>query len=151
MGPIALRWHPGRPLVAVFGVLLAAPFALLLLAVTPPLVVLAVGVVALAVATAIANTLWHTTLQQQVPAESISRVSSYDWMVSLLIFPVGSALAGPLADGVGPGVALLAFALLAGLPLASVLAVPSVRAIHRRDPSSADAPESLGESRRVAA
>jgi MFS family permease len=150
-GTVALRWRPGQPLVATFGVLLAAPFALLLLAVTPPLVVLAVGMVAFAVATALANTLWHTTLQQQVPAESISRVSSYDWMVSLLIFPVGSALAGPLADAVGAGVALLVFALLAGLPLAAVLAVPSVRAIRRRDQTSPASTELGVESRRAAA
>ena len=132
-GALALRWRPQRPLVAVFGVLLAAPSALLLLAATPPLMVLAIGMVGFAVATALANTLWHTTLQQQIPSESISRVSSYDWMVSLLIFPVGSVLAGPLADTFSAGEALLVFALLAGLPLAVVLTVPGVRAIHRSE------------------
>jgi len=132
-GAIALRWRPTRPLLATFGVLLAAPVALLLLASAPPLAVLAGGMVVLATATAIANTLWHTTLQQQVPAESISRVSSYDWMVSLLIFPVGSALAGPFADAASVGSALLLFAIVAGAPVALVLLAPSVRAVRRRD------------------
>jgi predicted MFS family arabinose efflux permease len=141
-GALALRWRPGRPLVATFGVLLVAPAGLLLLSVVPPLAVLAAGMVGFAAATALANTIWHTTLQQQVPAASISRVSSYDWMVSLLIFPLGAAVAGPLADAVGPRTTLLAFAALAGIPLALVLGVPSVRAIRRRDapPEAAAAP-----------
>jgi MFS family permease len=132
-GAIALRWRPSRPLLATFGVLLAAPVALILLALTPPLAALAIGMVVLAAATSIANTLWHTTIQQQVPADSISRVSSYDWMVSLLIFPVGSALAGPFADAASVGSALVLFAALAGVPVALVLLAPSVRAVRRRD------------------
>jgi MFS family permease len=132
-GAIALRWRPSRPLLATFAVLLAAPVALLLLAVTPPLAALAIGMVVLAAATSIANTLWHTTIQQQVPADSISRVSSYDWMVSLLIFPVGSALAGPFADAASVGSALVLFAALAGVPVALVLLAPSVREVRRRD------------------
>jgi MFS family permease len=88
-------------------------------------------------AIAVCNTLWHTTLQQQVPEQSISRVSSYDWMVSLLIFPVGAAVAGPLADAFGPQVALFVFAALAGVPVALVLGMPSVRAVRRRDAAPA--------------
>jgi len=95
-GVLALRWHPDRPLIAVFTVLLAAPGALVLLGTTPPFAILAAGVVVFAIGTALTNTLWHTTVQQQVPPASLSRVSSYDWMVSLLIFPIGSALAGPM-------------------------------------------------------
>jgi MFS family permease len=144
-GALALRWRPARPLLATFGVLLVAPLALLLLAASPPLGVLGPGVVIFATATALANTLWHTTLQQQVPQESLSRVSSYDWMVSLLIFPLGSALAGPMADGLGATTTLVAFALLAGLPMLLVLLVPGVRAIRRTDATAlqaASAPES---------
>jgi MFS family permease len=146
-GAIALRWKPDRPLVATFTTLLLAPAALLLLAQTPPLAVLGVGIVLLAVAIAICNTLWHTTLQQQVPEESISRVSSYDWMVSLLIFPAGAALAGPLADAFGTDVALFVFAALAGVPLALVLGMSSVRDVRRLDAAPRkDAPAGEGEA-----
>jgi hypothetical protein len=72
-----------------------------------------------------------------VPAESLSRVSSYDWMVSLLIFPAGSALAGPMADAFGSRSALLAFAALAGFPVLLVLLVPAVRAVRRRETTGA--------------
>lgn len=132
-GALALRWQPARPLIASFAVLLAAPAALVLLGATPPLVVLTAGVVVLATGTALTNTLWHTTVQQQVPAESLSRVSSYDWMVSLLIFPLGSALAGPMADAFGVRFTLLLFAALSGVPVALALLSPSVRDVRRRD------------------
>jgi predicted MFS family arabinose efflux permease len=150
-GAVALRWKPDRPLVATFTTLLLAPAALLLLAQTPPLAVLGIGVVLLAIAIAICNTLWHTTLQQQVPEESISRVSSYDWMVSLLIFPAGAALAGPLADAFGVQIALFAFAALAGVPLALVLGMASVRNVRRLDatppkPVEATEPEAAPEA-----
>jgi len=142
-GAAALRWRPERPLVATFGVLVLGPLSLLLLSTVPPLAVLFLGIVGFATATGVANTLWHTTLQQQVPEKSISRVSSYDWMISLLIFPIGSALAGPLADLWTPGPALVIFAALSGIPLLLVLAVPSVRAIRRRE--SASRPERVPE------
>lgn len=130
-GTLSLRWRPRRPLVATFGFLLVAPAMLLVLSFTPPLAALAVGMVAFSASTAFVNTVWHTTVQEQVPAEALSRVSSYDWMVSLLIFPAGSALAGPLADVLGARTALLAFAGLAGIPVLLVLLVPAVRAVRR--------------------
>ena len=134
--------------MATFATLLLAPAALLLLAQTPPLAVLGIGVVLLAVAIAICNTLWHTTLQQQVPEESISRVSSYDWMVSLLIFPAGAALAGPLADAFGVELALFAFAALAAIPQALVLGMSSVRAVRRLD-AAPPKPAAAGEAEAV--
>ena len=132
-GVLGLRWRPSQPLVATFAVMLAGPMGLLILSVAPPLPILAIGVASIATSATIANTLWHTTLQQQVPAHSISRVSSYDWMVSLLIFPAGAALAGPLADRLGPDLALYLFAALAGVPVLLVLGMRSVRAVRRMD------------------
>jgi MFS family permease len=143
-GVLGLRWRPAHPLVATFAVLLAGPAGLLILSVAPPLPILAVGVASIAIATTIANTLWHTTLQQQVPPESISRVSSYDWMVSLLIFPAGAALAGPLADGLGADTALYLFAALSAIPVILVLGMRSVRAVRRTDEADAGVAGSEG-------
>jgi predicted MFS family arabinose efflux permease len=135
-GAISLRWRPARPLVAGFGMLLLAPAMLLLLSTTPPLAALAVGMVAFSSSIAFVNTVWHTTVQEQVPPESLSRVSSYDWMVSLLIFPAGSALAGPISEALGTRAALLAFAAIAGIPVLLVLLVPAVREVRRREGAS---------------
>lgn len=134
-GAIGLRWKPDRPLVAAFSVLLAAPLTLLAVSFAPPLLIFAAVLAVMAVAISLTNTFWHTTLQQQVPPQSISRVSSYDWMVSLLIFPVGASIAGPLADAVGPELTLYVFAALAGLPVAAVLGLRSVRDVRRGDHS----------------
>jgi len=159
-GAIALRWKPSRPLVACFAVLLAAPLTLLAISFAPPLPVFAVALAAMAVAISLTNTFWHTTLQQQVPPQSISRVSSYDWMVSLLIFPLGASVAGPLADAFGPELTLYAFAALAGIPVAAVLGLGSVRAVRRRDgapdepmalPLPAELPEPVGSAAREVA
>ena len=43
------------------------------------------------------GTIWSTALQRKVPRDSLSRVSSFDAMGSLLFRPVGLAIAGPLS------------------------------------------------------
>jgi MFS family permease len=132
-GGTALRWRPSKPLIAVFLLLALNPLRLLVLSATPPLLVVLAFVLIASASMTLGDTLWHTTLQQQVPSSSLSRVSSFDWMVSLLFFPVGAALAGPLADLLGPSNAMLAFAIVATIPCLLVVAVPSVRAVARRD------------------
>lgn len=46
--------------------------------------------------------IWVTTLQELVPEDKLGRVSSIDWMGSLVLTPIGFALAGALADSLGP-------------------------------------------------
>jgi MFS family permease len=130
---VALRYRPGRPLVASF--LVCLPVSATLLALVPPLPAIAVGLV-LALSFGgvnLGNALWHTVLQANVPAEALSRVSSYDWLISLVFMPLGFVLAGPLSDAIGLDTTLLlAAALSAGANL-GVLAVPSVRSMPRPD------------------
>ena len=42
---------------------------------------------------------WMTALAERIPPDRLSRVSSYDWMVSLGLLPVGYLLAGPRREG----------------------------------------------------
>jgi MFS family permease len=44
---------------------------------------------------------WETLLARHIPARSLSRVSSYDWMGSLALLPLGFVIAGPLASAFG--------------------------------------------------
>jgi DHA3 family tetracycline resistance protein-like MFS transporter len=46
--------------------------------------------------------IWVTTLQELVPADKLGRVSSVDWMGSLLLQPVGLAVVGVMTDIIGP-------------------------------------------------
>ena len=43
------------------------------------------------------GTLWYTALQRKVPRDSLSRVSAFDGMVSMMFRPVGLAIAAPLS------------------------------------------------------
>jgi MFS family permease len=136
-GAVALRWRPSRPLLASFGMgpLIFIPLLLLI----PPAPVLALAAADFAAVGAIilGNTLWDTTVQENVPQESLSRVNSYDWMVSLIFQPIAFAVVGPLAVAVGEADTLiLAFLLGTGANLA-ILAVPSVRNLRRREVTSA--------------
>jgi predicted MFS family arabinose efflux permease len=137
-GGTALRWRPSKPLIAVFLLLALNPLRLLVLSATPPLLVVLAFVLVASAAMTLGDTLWHTTLQQQVPSRSLSRVSSFDWMVSLLFFPVGAALAGPVADAVGASNAMILFTVIAAVPCLLVLAFPAVRAVGRRDRRAED-------------
>jgi len=139
-GAVALRWRPSRPLVAAFAidVLIFIPLLLLI----PPSAVWALAVADFGAIFAIilGNTLWDTTVQQQVPQESLSRVNSYDWMVSLIFQPIAFAIVGPLAVAVGEAQTLiLAFVIGTGANLA-ILAVPSVRNLRRREVTAAGIP-----------
>jgi hypothetical protein len=132
-GAVALRWKPPRPLRASFGIgpLIYVPLLLLV----PPLPVWALAVADFGAifSVILGNTLWDTTVQQQVPQESLSRVNSYDWMVSLIFQPIAFAVVGPLTLAVGEAQTLLfAFILGTGANLL-VLAVPGVRNLRRRD------------------
>jgi hypothetical protein len=76
--------------------------------------------------------LWHTTMQQEVPAETLSRVYSYDALGSIGLVPLGYALAGPAAEVFGVRATLWgAAAIGTGVTLA-VLAVRDVRTLERR-------------------
>jgi hypothetical protein len=80
------------------------------------------------------NTLWETTMQSHVPTEALSRVSAYDWFGSLTFQPLGFALSGPVAAGIGIATTLWAAAVLELVLVASLLLVRDVR---RLGPASA--------------
>ena len=47
-------------------------------------------------------TLWEVSLQEHVPAQTLSRVSSWDYLSSLCLMPVGTAVAGRRRPRSGP-------------------------------------------------
>jgi MFS family permease len=78
-------------------------------------------------------TLWDFSIQDQVPPGAVSRVSSYDFTVSMGLYPVGMALAGPIALWLGLHTTLVAMSAIGVASALLWLAQPSVRAV-RRDP-----------------
>jgi MFS family permease len=133
-GAVALRVRPRRPLVFAFLVWVA--LALPTFALVPPLPALAVGLAAALSfgSSMLGNAIWEATLQRHIPGEILSRVSSYDWLVSLLFTPLGFALVGPTSDAIGVEATLLLAGTLAVACQLAVLIVPSVRHL-RREPA----------------
>jgi MFS family permease len=104
---------------------------IILLALTLPWETLAVAELVTGFGNMLFNTLWETTLQQHIPPASLSRVSAYDWFGSLLCQPLGLALAGVLAAGIGMSRTLWIAAAVDLAAVAAILAAPSVRHLRR--------------------
>jgi len=136
---VAMRYKPVRPLIPAF--LLMFFVSLQLLALIPPVPIVALmfaGMLAF-FSIAIGNALWDTMLQQHIPAESISRVSSLDWMISLVFMPLGYVVAGPLAEAIGLDLTLAIAATVGIIANLGLLLVPSVRNLRRLEDTEPDA------------
>ena len=120
-----------RPIrAAVIGLVVASTQAAIIGSGLPVLAIAGLEAVT-GVAVSLAFTLWETSLQQHIPSRALSRVSSYDFTASAGLMPIGLALAGPLADGVGLHTALRMMTLVGVASALACLAVPSVRALAR--------------------
>ena len=99
-GAIAgIRWRPLHPmrLGLVMGALWC-PMAVMYALGAPLAIVLPAAVVG-GFGFSVFDVWWMTALAERIPPDRLSRVSSYDWMVSLGLLPVGYLLAGPARGG----------------------------------------------------
>jgi MFS family permease len=126
-GITMLRVHIKRPLVAGGLSLLVWPFPLLALAYVAPVPVIAIGAFLGGASFAVFDTQWQTTMQREIPAEVLSRVSAYDWFGSLVFLPVGYAIAGPVASVVGIRTVFFAGTAYMCAAVAALMLVPSIR------------------------
>ncbi|MEU6411115.1 MFS transporter [Microbispora sp. NPDC046933] len=120
----AIRWHPARPLAALGGALLTAPVVLVALAFAAPVYLLAATSLLFGAAIAFADAVWEATLQNHVPERVLSRVVSYDWLGSTVLRPIGLAIVGPMAAGLGADVVLIGAAVLYVVVTGAALAMP---------------------------
>jgi MFS family permease len=81
------------------------------------------------------NVLWMTTMQTEVPPQSLGRVASYDAFGSIVLGPVGTIIAAPLAASIGVHDALLATGLVILAATALALCAPEVRNLRSRRPA----------------
>ena len=128
-GVLALHLTAHRPLVAT--TLLAIPAGMFLATLSIPLLLALICLMSFAagVGFSIGETLWFTTLQRNVPEHVLSRISSFDWLGSVALNPIGYLVVGPLSGAIGTSETLaLAAVLNVGVSL-SLLLVPSVRGL----------------------
>jgi MFS family permease len=123
---VAIRVRPRRPLV--LSMLSLTMFAVppALLAAEAPVPLLALGTFLAGGGMMLGISLYESTFQRRIPADVLSRVSSYDWFGSLALQPVGLAIWGPIAVAIGIDAALW---VAAALLLASVLAPLAIREV----------------------
>jgi len=132
-GLILLRLRPRRILLAAtLGYMLTIPF---LLGLSGPVSVVAlIGLAALAgIGSETFGVLWDTAIQQEIPQEKLSRVSSYDALGSFVLIPFGLAVAGPVSELIGTRETILSAAAISLTATLAVLLVRDVRTIERRD------------------
>ncbi|SEC38751.1 Predicted arabinose efflux permease, MFS family [Streptomyces sp. 3213] len=130
-GLAALHYRPRRPLVTANAAAVLGIGPLALLAPPAPLFVIALGVAVAFIMTSLVGEILATTQQQLFPEEIQARVSSLDWMISLIAMPAGYAAAAPVADFLGMRTTLLAAAALIGTPCLLLNLLPGVRSVQR--------------------
>ena len=107
------------------------PVAMVLFAAGVTLYVVVPSFVIAGAGIALFDVWWLTALAERIPPDKLSRVTSYDWMVSLSLMPLGYLLAGPLGDALGSQEVLLGGSALGLLALAASLLSREIRTLER--------------------
>jgi predicted MFS family arabinose efflux permease len=137
----ALRWRPRYPMRAAMACAAVWPLAMLFYALGLPPAIMFPAVLAAGAGFALFDIWWLTALAERIPPDKLSRVTSYDWMVSLGLVPLGFLIAGPLAEAYGASTVLAGGALLALAAMLGGLAPRETRTLRRLE----IAPDSGGQ------
>jgi MFS family permease len=127
----ALRWRPRYPMRTGMIIVLLWPAGIALFAAGPPLAIAMLGMALGGACVSLFEVWWLTALAERIPADKLSRVTSYDWMVSLGLVPLGFVVAGPAADAIGATEVLLGGAVIACVALAVGLLPRETRMLER--------------------
>lgn len=138
-GVISLKWKPSRIMVACVCANLPLALPLVGLAAGAPLIWLCASAVLAGIGLDIAIVCWNTTVQEQLPAALLGRVSSFSSVGELMAVPLGYLVVGATATHVGSASVLSASAVVMTLATLVLLAAPSVWAV-RRMPAEQSAP-----------
>jgi MFS family permease len=128
---ILLKWRPRFALRAAAVALMAAACQAVIIGSGLPILAIAGIEFLAAIGVSVFFTLWETTLQEHIPERSLSRVSSYDYVASAGVMPVGTIVAGPISEAVGIHETLAAMSAIGVLAAILLLAVPAVRNLPR--------------------
>jgi MFS family permease len=140
----ALRWQPRYPMRQAMTFVLLWPVAIALYAAGTPLAGVVPAMAIAGAGVALFDIWWLTALAERIPPDKLSRVTSYDWTVSLGLVPLGYVLAGPAADALGATEVLLGGSIVAFVVLALALLPRETRMLERR--ARPPAPFALAET-----
>ncbi|HEX6701623.1 MAG TPA: MFS transporter [Gaiellaceae bacterium] len=132
-GVVALRYRPRRPLLVGLATTIVNAPLLAFLALRFDAIAVAVFAILGGASLTFLNTVWETTIQEQIPARFLSRITAYDLFTSIVAYPLGLALAGILAAHVlGVGGMLWLGAGTAVALSTVIFFVPSIRELRSR-------------------
>lgn len=138
---VAMRWRPARPLRTGLILTLVWPLQDLAFALRAPLPLVVVLALGTGVGFSLLMIWWETALAHHIPGNALSRVSSYDWMGSLALLPLGYLIAGPLSGRFGAST-VLAVGSVIGLVLLLVALLPrSTRELSGPPPERGPTPQ----------
>jgi MFS family permease len=140
-GFMMLRWRPRRLLLTATLAVFPLSLPLIALAIPAPLPVVIACAFAAGFFVEIFGVLWDTSMQQEIPPEKLSRLSSYDALGSWVLMPIGYVVVGPISTAVGTKTTLLGCAILILGATAPVLLSRDVRTLERRSASPSAAAE----------
>jgi MFS family permease len=132
---IAIKVKPKFPMRFLMLSSFTITFYIWSLANPQSLAIIALGAFLFGITLDLWGTLWSTALQKQVPRDSLSRVSSFDAMGSLLFRPVGLAIAGPMSSLLGIENFILILAAITVIAIIIPLLDPTVRNMSYEDVS----------------
>ncbi|MDP1846428.1 MAG: MFS transporter [Solirubrobacteraceae bacterium] len=141
-----IRWRPRYPMRQAMTLVLVWPVVIALYAGGAPLALVVPAMVLAGSFIALFDVWWLTALAERIPPDKLSRVTAYDWTVSLGLVPLGYVLAGPAAGAFGAAEVLLGGSLIAFVAFALGLAPRGTRMLERLDapPGHAAEPAPLG-------
>jgi len=132
-GFISLTLRPRRPMLVGLAATISNVPALVLLAVRAPAIVIALSAVPAGATLTFLNTVWETTLQQQVPGRLLSRIVAYDWLAALVFQPIGYAAAGLVAAHLlGLSGTLWLGAAIGSVSTVFIVSLPSIRTLEAK-------------------
>jgi predicted MFS family arabinose efflux permease len=132
-GVLSLRWRPQRPLLVSVLCLLPTAAEIACYAAVRETAVIAVVAFVAGLGLEVFGVNWITALQQHVPRQVLSRVSSYDALGSFVFIPLGLVIAGPLAAQLGVTETLWLFLAIGLLSIGGALLSRDVRTLRRVD------------------
>src|SRR3954470_12317265 len=128
---LLLRWRPPFALRAAAVVLDVASCQAVIIGSGLPIGAIAAVEFFSAIGVSAFFTLWETSLQEHIPEDRISRVSSYDYVASVGMMPVGVIVAGPVSEALGIHETLAGMSVIGVAFALALLAVPSIRNLPR--------------------
>ena len=128
---IGLRWRPRFPMR--MAIILAAlwPLSAIVFAAGLPLALVIPATIVGGGAVALFDVLWMTALSERIPPDRLSRVSSFDWTMSVGLLPLGYIVAGPLAESIGAVEVMVGGSALASVALTLALLPRETRMLER--------------------